>query len=159
MLVSSTRERVLAWGMMFCLITAACLICFLVLRNPLARKVTVATLVCALVIPVIIIPSIRREYIHVSETQMTIDTGSWISSSTKVINFENLHRISEIQDGILPGNLIGDPGVIWHISWEDGTQENLKLNDFFNAHRMVVAYYIRDHGHSMSRLEDPDFSF
>ncbi len=94
-----------------------------------------------------------------SEWKMTIDNGSWLYDSVKVIDFNNLRQIRELQDGTLPGNLIGDPSVVWHITWKDGKQENLALNDFFNAHRMVVAYYIRDHGHSMSRLEDPNFSF
>lgn len=159
MLVSSTRDRVMAWGMLFCLTAAVFLICFLLSRRPMARKLSILSLGCSLLIPVLIIPSIRQEYIQVSEWRMTIDTGSWLPDSIKVIDFNNLRQIRERRDGILPGNLIGDPSVIWDITWKDGKQENLELNDFFNAHRMVVAYYIRDHGHSMARLEDPDFSF
>lgn len=159
MLVSSTRDRVMAWGMLFCLVAALFLICFLISRRSVLRKLSILALLCSLMIPILVIPSIKQEYIHVSEWQMTIDTGSWLPDSIKVIDFNNVYQIRERQDGILPGNLIGDPSIIWQITWKNGTQEDLELNDFFNAHRMVLAYYIRDHGHSMSRLEDPNFSF
>ena len=159
MLVSGTRDRFMAWGMLFCLIGSICLLAFLLLRRPMARKITILAFIVSLLIPVMIIPAVKKEYIHVSEWQMTIDNGTWLPNSRKVIDLNNLHKISERKDGFLPGNLLGDPDVVWQISWNDGRREDLKLNDFFNAHRMVVAYFIRDHGHSMSRLEDPNFSF
>ena len=159
MLVTGTRDRIMAWGLVFCLTASMCLLCFLLWRRPIARKLSLLAFVISLLIPVMVIPAVKREYIHVSEWRMTIDNGSWLPNSRKVIDFNNLRKISERQDGFLPGNLIGDPNIVWQISWNDGREEELELNDFFNAHRMVVAYFIRDHGHSMSRLEDPNFSF
>ena len=36
----------------------------------------------------------------------------------------------------------------------NGSSEVLKLNDFFSAHRMVVAYYYKDRGMWLERMED-----
>lgn len=74
--------------------------------------------------------------------------------SKTVLNFQDLENIKEQVDGFLPSNLIGDPKVSWHFLWKDGHRETLELNDFFNAHRMVVAYYIKDRGYKLERLED-----
>lgn len=159
MMVYSTRDRIMAWGMLFCLIAALCLTLFLVWRRPMMRKLSILAFIVSLLIPIMIMPAIKKEYIHVSEWRMTIDDGSWLPDSRKVIDLNNLHKITERRNGFLPGNLLGDPDVVWEISWNDGKQEDLELNDFFNAHRMVIAYFVRDHGHDMSRLEDPNFSF
>ena len=159
MLVSSTRDRMMAWNMLFCLIAALCLVIFLAWHRPVIRRLSILVFIVSLLIPVLVTPAVEHEYIRVSEWRMVFDTGSWLPGSRKVIDFDNLHGITEQRNGFLPGNLLGDPDVTWKISWNDGEQEDLELNDFFNAHRMVVAYFIRDHGHAMSRLENPDFSF
>ena len=159
MLVSSTRDRMMAWNMLFCLIAALCLVIFLAWHRPVIRRLSILVFIVSLLIPVLVTPAVEHEYIRVSEWRMVFDTGSWLPGSRKVIDFDNLHGITEQRNGFLPGNLLGDPDVTWRISWNDGEQEDLELNDFFNAHRMVVAYFIRDHGHAMSRLENPDFSF
>ena len=159
MLVSSTRDRMMAWNMLFCLIAALCLVIFLAWHRPVIRRLSILVFIVSLLIPVLVTPAVEHEYILVSEWRMVFDTGSWLPGSRKVIDFDNLHGITEQRNGFLPGNLLGDPDVTWKISWNDGEQEDLELNDFFNAHRMVVAYFIRDHGHAMSRLENPDFSF
>ena len=159
MLVSSTRDRMMAWNMLFCLIAALCLVLFLACRRPLIRRASILVFIVSLLIPVLVTPAVEHEFIRVSEWRMVFNTGSWLPGSHKEIDLNNLHGITERRNGFLPGNLLGDPDVTWKISWNDGKQEDLELNDFFNAHRMVVAYFIRDHGHAMSRLENPDFSF
>ena len=70
------------------------------------------------------------------------------------INFKDLYLIREKSAGVLPSNLIGDPDVAWHLFWRDGRESVLELNDFFNAHRMVVAIYMQDRGYPVARLED-----
>jgi hypothetical protein len=67
----------------------------------------------------------------------------------------NVRNIREIDnEAILPGNLIGDPSVSWQITRNDGEKDVMLLNEFFNAHRMVVAYYYIDRGFWLERLED-----
>jgi hypothetical protein len=67
----------------------------------------------------------------------------------------NVKNIRERDNtGLVPGNLIGDPNVSWHLTRLDGNSEILELNEFFNAHRMVVAYYYIDRGFWLERLED-----
>jgi hypothetical protein len=67
----------------------------------------------------------------------------------------DIRNIREVDnEGLLPGNLIGDPNVSWHITRNNGMTDIMMLNEFFNAHRMVVAYYYIDRGFWLERLED-----
>ncbi|OGT81524.1 MAG: hypothetical protein A3J35_06605 [Gammaproteobacteria bacterium RIFCSPLOWO2_02_FULL_52_10] len=154
MLLVSTRDRFMIWAATFCFVAAICLGCFLLLKNNRARKACLLAFLGTLFIPLFIIPAVRQEYIHVSPQQITVEQGAWILESRTILLFQDLDNISEQVDGIMPSNLLGDPDVSWHFLWKDGRRETLELNDFFNAHRMVVAYYIKDRGYRFERLED-----
>jgi hypothetical protein len=154
MLVSSTRERVLAWGMAFCLLAAASLIAWLLRRGRPAGRIALGVFGTSLLIPILIMPSVRHEYIRVTPSRITIDTGDWYRESRSVFPIGRQDRIREYRDGFLPGNLIGDPSVSWRVTRPDGGEDVLELNDFFAAHRMVVAYYIKDRGFMLERIED-----
>ena len=158
MMLVSTRDRFMIWAATFCIAAAICLISFLVFRNIHARKVSIAAFLGTLIIPVFIIPAVREEYIHVSPQNITVEHGNWFWKSRTVLHFQNLDTITERVDGVIPSNLLGDPDVSWHFLWKDGRRQTLNLNDFFNAHRMVVAYYIKDRGYRLKRLEDPERS-
>lgn len=154
MTLVSTRDRFMIWAATFCITAAISLICFLVWKNSHARRASIIAFICTLVIPVFIIPSIRHEYIHVSKNHITVEQGKWFRDSKTILHFRDLDNIREDIDGFMPGNLLGDPDVSWYFIWKDGRREKLELNDFFNAHRMVVAYYIKDRGYKFERLED-----
>jgi len=158
MVVASTRERVLIWGMTFCFAAAVCLAAYLIWRRRNIRRVSLLLFTSTLVIPAIIMPAAGREYIEITPRALTIDTGAWIRDSRTVISFDGLVRIREERDGRLPGNLIGDPDVYWNLYWSNGRVTRLDLNAFCNAHRMVLAHYIRDRGYFFERLEDRSFS-
>lgn len=111
--------------------------------------------IITLLVSALMIPSIRGEYIHVSASALTIETGSWYKPSTTVLKMSNIKNIRENDNGrLIPANLIGDPAVDWHLTWQNGETQIVRLNDFFNAHRMVVAYYYKDRGFWLERLED-----
>ena len=154
LLVSSTRTRMMAWGMVFCFVAALSLISYLVWRKKHNRTLSLSILSLSLLIPVFIMPSVKHEYIHVTPEQLTIDTGTWYRPSFTQLEIPHKGLIQENINGILPSNLIGDPKVNWHITAENGDQKILELNPFFNAHRMVVAHYIRDRGYRVELLED-----
>jgi len=154
MLLVSTRDRFMIWAATFCFVAAICLVCYLMVRDHWARRTCLFAFLGTLVIPVFIIPAVRQEYIHVSPQQITVEQGIWFLESRSILPFQDLYNISEHQNGVMPSNLLGDPDVSWHFLWKDGRRETLELNDFFNAHRMVVAYYIKDRGYRFERLED-----
>jgi hypothetical protein len=154
MLVSSTRDRVMAWGLVFCILGALGLTTWLLRRRRRGGGLGLGVFGAALIIPVFIMPSVRQEYIQVSPAGITVDTGAWYRPSRTVFPISRGDIIRETRDGLLPGNLMGDPGVSWHVTRPDGNEEVLELNDFFAAHRMVVAYYIKDRGFVLQRLED-----
>jgi len=155
MTVAGTRERALVWGILFCLAAASSLVVFLFWRKHHLGKLGVFLFVITLMIPVLIIPSVGREYIYATPTTMIIESGRWYRPSQKIVSMSGIRRIREVdRPGLLPANLLGDPRVTWHLTWNDGSSEILHLNDFFNAHRMVVAYYYKDRGFRLERLED-----
>ncbi len=155
MIVAGTRERVLIWGMLFCLAAAVSLLVFLMWRKRHLGKLGMGSFLSTLMIPVFIIPSVGSEYIHVTPETMTIESGSWYRQSKTALSMSGIHSIREVdRTGLLPANLIGDPRISWHLTWNDGTSRILELNDFFNAHRMVVAYYYKDRGFRLQRLEE-----
>lgn len=158
MLVASTRDRVMAWGLAFCVIAAAGLIGYLFWRKKPAGNFSLGVFVASLLIPALILPSVRHEYIHVSPQQLIIETGTWYRPSRTEIDFKELQTIREQSGGFMPSNLIGDPDVDWHITWRNGQGKILELNDFFTAHRMVVAIYMQDRGFTVTRLEEPTLS-
>jgi hypothetical protein len=155
MLVASTDERLLAWGMLFCFTTALSLLAGLIWKKRPMRIVATAGLLGCLLLTALIFPSVRHEYIHVSPDVLTIETGSWYKPSRTVVDMADIRNIRESNpQGIMPSNLIGDPVIDWHVTRNNGSREVLKLNDFFSAHRMVVAYYYKDRGLWLERMED-----
>jgi len=154
MLVSSTRDRVLAWGLVFCILGALGLSGWLLRRRHGGGRLGLGVFGAALIIPVFIMPSVRQEYIHVSRAGIIVNTGAWYHPSRVDFHLNRGDSIRETRDGFMPGNLMGDPSVSWHVTRPDGEEDVLELNDFFTAHRMVVAYYIKDRGFVLQRLED-----
>lgn len=154
MLVASTHERAMAWGMLFCFVAAICLVTILLFQKRGVRTAALVLFLFTLTIPVFIIPAVKHEYIHVTPKLITIDSGAWYRDSKTVMTLEDLDHIREVENGIVPSNFIGDPDVEWHFFWRNGKSAVLDLNDFFNAHRMVVAIYIEDRGYLVERLEE-----
>ena len=154
MMLVSTRDRFMIWAATFCFAAAVCLVSFLVCKKIYLKRTFLFAFITTLFIPVLIIPSVKQEFIHVSRNHITVEEGFWFRNSRTDLYFNDLDNIREVTTGPIPGNLLGDPDVTWHFQWKDGRTQALELNDFFNAHRMVVAHYIRDRGYRFELLED-----
>lgn len=144
LLVASSRERVLAWGIVFCAAAAASLILWLF---RIRRHWSLAALACSLVIPAFIMPSVRHEQIHVLRDRITVEDGAWYSPSRSIIDLRDLRDIRQDESHFRIAGLLVEPNAVWHVSRGDGSRQRLELNGFFTAHRMVVAQYLRDRGH------------
>ena len=155
MLVASTDDRILAWALLLCIIMLFSLIVRLAWRNHIPGRVGAAMLILTLIMTALILPSIKQEYIHVSRQALTIESGNWWGTSRRIIDMDDIRNIRESDpQGMLPSNLIGDPVIDWNLTRNDAREESIRLNDFFSAHRMVVAYYYKDRGYWLERLED-----
>ena len=155
MLVASTDERTRAWAALFCLTAAIGLLVWLIWRKTHTGKLGISCFLLTLLLAGLIIPSVRNEYIHASPGTITIESGNWYKTSRTIVTMENVKTIREADSGrFIPANLIGDPDLNWQITRLDGRSETLELNDFFSAHRMVLAYYYKDRGFNLERLED-----
>ncbi len=152
MLIESTRERLIIWAMLFCFLAAASLILFLMSRPKSVKKLSLALFLISLIIPTVIIPSLKHESIHVSRDQITIDSGFWFKPRRDVIELKNLRKLSRTRDSYWVSNLIGDETMIWSFERENDPLQQIVLNAFFSAHSMTVAHYIRDRGYPVEWL-------
>jgi hypothetical protein len=143
LLIASSHERVLAWGIVFCTVAAIALIFWLC---RVQRTLALSIVGIALLIPILIMPSVRHEFIYVRKDRVTIETGNWFMPSRSVIDLAKLRRIRDEGHEYYLGNYYVEPNAVWHMDWSDGRQVELRLNGFFTAHRMAVAQYLRDRG-------------
>ncbi len=144
LLLAGTRERVLAWGIVFCLLAAAALVCWLL---KVRRREALAVLLLSLLIPAQVMPSLRKEHIYVLPDRIVVDTGGWLLPSSTTIDLGGLRRIREKQTEFNIAGYIVEPNALWNLEYRDGSTRQLLLNDFFTAHRMAIAQYLRDRGH------------
>ena len=152
MLIASTRERMLAWAMMFCFIAAFSLISYLICRRKSLKQLSLSVFCVALIIPIIIIPSFRNESIQVNREQIVIRSGTWFLPSEQVIRIDKLRQLRRVNNEYLVSNLIGDDYITWYFESHNGEIQELVLNDFFSAHSMAIAHYIRDRGYPVDWL-------
>jgi hypothetical protein len=143
LMLTSARERLLAWGIVFCIMAAVSLGLWL-LR--IARPWCLTGLLLALLIPSLVIPSLHRQHIHVLPDRITVGSGPWFMPATSVIDLSDLLHIREDEKQFRIAGYYVEPNAIWHVTRADGTRDQVLLNEFFTAHRMVVAQYLRDRG-------------
>jgi hypothetical protein len=63
------------------------------------------------------------------------------------IDLRNLKQIRERGTQFSVAGYIVEPNALWLFEYADGSHRQVLLNDFFTAHRMAVAQYLRDRGH------------
>jgi hypothetical protein len=149
LLVASSRERLLAWGIVFCILAGTALALWLF---RVGRSWMVAAFLSTLLIPAVVMPSLRHEHIHVLPDRITVSSGTWIAPSRDVIDLSQLLHIRERDMQFRLAGFTVEPNAVWHLARRDGSRDTLLLNDFFTAHRMVVAQYLRDRGRVVERL-------
>src|SRR5690606_10721608 len=143
LLIASARERLLAWGMVFCLVAAVALTLWLC---RVARRASLAAFCLSLFIPAVIMPSLSRESIHVLPHRITVTGGTWLAPEQKVVDLARLQHIREEDTRFRLAGYYVEPNAIWYVHHRDGGRDTILLSDFFTAHRMVVAQYLRDRG-------------
>lgn len=144
LLLSGARERMFAWGIVFCLLAAAALVLWLL---NIRRRTAVAALLASLLIPALVMPAVRKEHIYVLPERIVMDSGGWLLPASTTISLANVRQIREQQTQFRLGGYIVEPNALWHLEYRDGSTRQLLLNEFFTAHRMAIAQYLRDRGH------------
>jgi hypothetical protein len=144
LLLSGARERVLAWGVVFCVLAAMALVLWL---SGIRRRLALALLALALLIPALVMPGLRREKIQVLPDSIVVDRGGRLLPDTTAIDLRNLDRIRETNMEIRIAGYIVESNALWQLEYTDGHRRQLLLNGFFTAHRMAIAQYLRDRGH------------
>jgi len=143
LLIESSRRTMLAWGIVFCLLSAGALTAWLF--KP-ARPAAMAALVVALFIPVLVMPSVRNEWIHVHPQRLTLHSGVWLWPNRREIDLAGLTGITQLDHEFRIGGKLVEPNAVWTLEFDDGARRTLVLNGFFTTHRLAVAQYLRDRG-------------
>lgn len=144
LLLTGARERLLAWGIVFGLLAATALVCWLV---NVRRRAAAAVFVVSLLIPALLMPGLRREYIHVLPSRIVVDSGGWPLPSRRTIDLDGVQSIRERQTQFRVAGYIVEANAVWQLEYGDGRRRSVLLDDFFTAHRMAIAQYLRDRGH------------
>jgi hypothetical protein len=144
LLIESSRRTMLAWGIVFCLLSAGALTAWLF---RLARPAALAALVVALFIPALVMPSVRGEWIHVHPQRLTLHSGVWLWPTRREIDLAGLTGITQLDQEFRIGSKLVEPNAVWTLEFDDGARRTLVLNGFFTTHRLAVAQYLRDRGH------------
>lgn len=143
LLLTGARERMLAWGIVFCLMAATALVAWLM---GVRRRAALAALLLALLIPGLVMPAVRKEHIHVLPARIVVDSGAWLLPSRTTIDLSGIAQIRERQIQFNLAGYIVEPNGVWELEYRDGRTRHVLLNDFFTAHRMAIAQYLRDRG-------------
>jgi len=149
LLLASSRERILTWGLTFCIIA---LISFILWQLKIAKRTSCGVFFATLLIPLLVIPSLKHEQIHVTGDQIFIRSGYWFYPITDIIDLSGLEHIRQEVKPFALAKLIGKEDIIWNIHHKDGQENVLDLNGFFTDHRKTVAVYLRDHGQTVNFL-------
>jgi len=149
LLFASSKERILIWGLTFCIIA---LISFVLWQLKIGKQISRGVFFVTLLIPLLIIPSLKYEQIHVTANQISIQSGYWFHPTMETINLSGLEHIRQEIKLYALANLVGEEDIIWNIHRNDGDEVALDLNGFFNDHRKTVAIYLRDHGRTVNYL-------
>ena len=143
LLLVSSRERMLIWGLTFCILA---LISFVLWQLKIAKRTTRGVFFVSLLIPVFIMPSLKHERIHVTTDRLTIHSGYWFNPTIDVIELDRRDSIRQEKRLYTLTNIISPYKLIWNITRQDGNEKKVELNGFFIDHEMTVAAYLADRG-------------
>ena len=148
LLIIGSHRRVLAWGMVFCLVAALALASWLC---RVRRRLSLSAFAASLLIPLLIMPSLRSERIHVLPRQITMDSGTWLFPSRRTIDLSGLRSIETEDTGFRVAGYLVEANTVWTLNREGGGMDRFMFNNFFTAHRVAIAQYLRDRGLVVSR--------
>jgi len=148
LIIASSNERFMSWGMVFCFLAALALASWLF---RIRRRLSLAVFGLSMLIPLLVMPSIHAEQIHVMPGRITVDSGVWLFPSRTTIDLNGVRNIEERRTDFRVAGYLVEANAIWTLNRHGGGREKLMLNNFFTAHRVAVAQYLRDRGHLVSR--------
>jgi hypothetical protein len=97
------------------------------------------------VIPLIVIPGIAGESIHVAPDALSVRTGFWFAPTVYDVSLRDLDVITERDQDIAQRGMPRQD-TFWHFRYVSGKTRSLNLPDLFVANRKEIASYLLAHG-------------
>ena len=113
-------------------------------RRRIGGRLAPSVFFASILIPLLIVPGIARESVHVSTAGLTIRTGFWFAPNIREFPFTNIESIVERTEKVEQRRLPRED-TMWHFHYRTGKPESLVLSDLLDANRAPVIEYFRRH--------------
>jgi hypothetical protein len=145
LLIQSAPGRYVAWAFAFIVVMPLSAWCW---RRRIGGRFAPGVFFASMLIPVIVIPGIAGESIHVSPDVLVVRTGFWFAPTVYEVSLRDLVVVTE-RDQAVAQRGMARQDTFWHFRYVSGKTESLNLPDLFAANREQVASYLVEHGKKM----------
>jgi len=134
--IESAPGRYIAWIAAFVILCPLSWWCW---RRRFSGHLAPSVFLASFLIPLIVLPGIAVEKVHVSPTKLSVHTGFWFSPTVNEVSLANLESIAERSDSFRNQ-------TFWYFRYNSGEQAVLDLPDLLKAHRAEVTNYLGSRG-------------
>ena len=140
--IRSAPGRYAAWLLAFVVILAAAWFCR---RRRIGGNLAHGAFYASFTIPIIVVPGIALESVHVSRSELVVRTGLWFSPTVTRIALDGIECVTERSAAVRQRGL-PRRDTQWRFRYADGRGRTLKLPDLLMAHGETAAGYLRRQG-------------
>ena len=137
--IRSAPGRYAAWVLAFGIILAAAWFCR---RRKLGGNLAHGAFYASFAIPIIVVPGIALESVHVSPSELVVRTGLWFSPTVTRISLDGIESVTERSAAVRQRGL-PRRDTYWRFRYRDRKERSLKLPDLLMANGDAAVVYLR----------------
>lgn len=137
--IASAPGRYVTWALAFLMLFLGAWWCR---RRKLGGNLAHGAFYASFVIPLLILPGIALESVHLSSEELSIRTGLWFAPTTHRIPITGVVSVSE-QERAVQQRRVAREDVFWRFLYRDGTKRSLRLPDLLEANRALAIDHLR----------------
>lgn len=142
LVVQSAPGRYAGWIVAFFIVALVSRWCW---RRRLYKHFAPAVFFASFAIPLLVVPSIARESVRVSDDALSIRTGLWFAPVERHLTFEGLEAIIETDEEVSQRH-VSRSDTVWEFRFRSGAPLRLVLPDLLDENRAVVVERLGKHG-------------
>ena len=142
LVVASAPGRYVAWVAAFVVMFLGGGWCW---RRGIGGRFAPGVFFASFVLPLIVVPGIATEFVRVSPTALTFQTGFWFSPNTHTIPLAGVVEVVERSEDMAQRGA-SRQDTFWNFEYQDGQRRLVHLSDLFEANREQVAARLRQVG-------------
>ncbi len=114
-------------------------------RKKIGGRYAAGVFFASFMVPLLIIPGMAAESIHVAPDALTMRGGIWFAPTVYRISLDHLEAIVNIEEEVAQRK-VSRKDAVWEFRYRDREPLRLKLSDLLDANRAPVLEYLRRHG-------------